>query len=123
MRRLILSSELWTREEAIELCKKIETVLPLYGAHIGLTGGVLYKEGPRKDLDLIIYRIRQEDRIDFTGVLGELDMLGVQHVSSHGFVTKFEYKGKSIDILNPEYSGLAFYPGGGGEPCPSMPSF
>lgn len=40
---------MWTQKEAIELCVKIEAICPKYGCHVALTGGLLYKEGERKD--------------------------------------------------------------------------
>ena len=49
----------WTQQHAIELCKRIESVCPRYGCHVALTGGLLYKDGPRKDCDILFYRIRQ----------------------------------------------------------------
>ena len=53
--------QFWTQEEAIALCKKIESIVPLAGCHVALTGGCLYRDGHRKDLDILFYRIRQID--------------------------------------------------------------
>ena len=39
----------WTQEQAIALCRKIEAVCPPFGCHVALTGGALYKDGPRKE--------------------------------------------------------------------------
>lgn len=91
----------WTTDEAIELCKLIEPIAARCGCHIGLTGGLLYKEGPRKDCDLVIYSIRSEV-INFKEFYSELSKVGVNFKQAFGFVTKVEYKGKSIDILYPE---------------------
>src|SRR3546814_15766415 len=47
----------WTLDDAVALCRKIEKIAPEYGAHVALTGGTLYKDGPRKDVDLLFYQI------------------------------------------------------------------
>ena len=54
-----LESRTWDLVSAVDLCKQVESIAPDYGCHVALTGGCLYKEGPRKDLDLLFYRIRQ----------------------------------------------------------------
>ena len=41
-------------QKAQELCRLVEPLLEAQGFHVGLTGGVLYKEGERKDVDLIV---------------------------------------------------------------------
>lgn len=41
----------WTQREAIDLCIKLERIAPAFGAHVALTGGLLYKSGQRKDCD------------------------------------------------------------------------
>lgn len=47
---------MWNLEQAIAVAKRIEPIAREHGAHIGLTGGVLYWEGDRKDVDFIVYR-------------------------------------------------------------------
>lgn len=47
---------MWTQAEAVALCRHVEPVVERFGCHVALTGGSLYKDGPRKDCDLIIYR-------------------------------------------------------------------
>lgn len=49
----------WTQEEAIQLCRLLEALAPTFGCHVALTGGCLYKDGERKDCDILLYRIRQ----------------------------------------------------------------
>lgn len=98
----------WMPSEAVELCRQIEAVAPQYGFHVALTGGVLYKDGPRKDLDLLFYRIRQEpDRSDQTllEVLErEFSIVPVEHF---GWLWKAECNGKNVDLFFPE-----LYPAG-----------
>lgn len=53
----------WNLKQAIATAKLIEPIARQHGAHIGLTGGVCYKEGTRKDVDFIVYRhqVPQDD--------------------------------------------------------------
>lgn len=94
----------WTQAEAVELCKRIEAVCPAFGCHVALTGGVLYKEGKRKDLDLLFYRIRQTDQIDVPGLLAALERkCGVTRQRGWGWVHKAATDfGKSLDLFFPE---------------------
>ena len=93
----------WTQAEAVELCRKIETICPQYGAHVALTGGTLYKDGSRKDADILFYNIRQVAEIKrellLWALCEELDMvMGKQH----GWCQKATYQGKSVDLFFPE---------------------
>lgn len=92
----------WTLREAIELCVLVEKICPDWGCHVGLTGGLLYKEGDRKDLDLVFYRIRQVEGIDKVGLFDALSVIGINHLRGFGFVHKAEWIGKPIDCLFPE---------------------
>ena len=98
-------SEQWTQVEAVQLCIEIERVCPTYGCHVALTGGLLYKPGPRKDCDLLIYRIRQWGEIDMEGLWAALSAIGVEKTSGFGWCYKATYKGKQIDFLFPEETG------------------
>lgn len=40
---------------AQEICKQVEPYAQQNGYHVALTGGSLYYDGPRKDLDLYFY--------------------------------------------------------------------
>jgi len=92
----------WTQAESIELCKLIEQVCPNYGCHVALTGGLLYKEGERKDCDLLFYRIRQVEQIDYEGLWETLAEIGFNKVSGFGWCYKAIYKGKNVDCFFPE---------------------
>lgn len=54
---------MWNLKQAIATAKLIEPIARQHGAHIGLTGGICYKEGARKDVDFIVYRhqVPQDD--------------------------------------------------------------
>lgn len=93
----------WTTEEAIDFCRKLEAIAPEYGCHVALTGGCLYKDGPRKDLDILFYRIRQVDEIDLKCLFAALKGFGITLTTNHGWVQKAIYGDKNIDFFFPEY--------------------
>lgn len=101
----------WTQAEAIALCRKIEDVCPAFGCHVALTGGVLYKLGERKDLDIVFYRIRQVEEIDVVGLFRGLAAIGIGRTTETGsFCVKATYRGRKIDIFFPEELGGEYPP-------------
>lgn len=96
----------WTQLEAIELCRKVEEGCPAFGCHVALTGGLLYKEGDRKDCDLLFYRIRQIPEIDMPGLFNFLESIGLETPTGFGWVYKSKVEGpKSLDLFFPEEQG------------------
>lgn len=96
----------FTQKDAIELCVRVEEVCVKHGCHVALTGGQLYKEGERKDTDLLFYRHRQCAEIDMEGLWKSLAEIGLHHKSDHGFVHKASYRHIwSVDCLFPEAVG------------------
>lgn len=97
----------WSLEEAIVLIKNIEAICPQYNCHVALTGGLLYKEGRRKDLDIIFYAVGSIPPVDiqWTGLIQDLKYLGLTNFKSLGRVTKAYYEGKAIDIIDPTIEG------------------
>lgn len=95
----------WTQEEALRLCRQIEAICPDYGCHVALTGGLLYKDGPRKDADILFYRIRQVEQIDVEGLIAALAQIGVEAKDDYGWCHKAEWRGKPIDFFFPEREG------------------
>lgn len=93
---------MWTQEEAIKLCRAIERIAPEFGCHVALTGGCLYKFGHRKDLDILLYRIRQVNQIDWQGLWLALDDMGIKLQSDHGWCKKAVFNGNGIDFFDPE---------------------
>ena len=91
------------------LCNDLYKVLEPEGYYPALTGGLLYKEGNRKDIDIIIYRNRQKvesfETVDLIDILAKAN---VNIVNSFGFVTKAEWFGMTIDIFNPETNNEVF---------------
>lgn len=99
----MLNVKLWTQDEAIALCRRIEAVCPAHGCHVALTGGALYKDGTRKDAGILFYRIRQWEEIDVEGLFEALALMGIARTSDHGWVLKALYNGvQSIDFFFPE---------------------
>lgn len=97
---------MWTGNGATrELLIMIEEVAATCGAHIALTGGVLYKEGERKDLDIVVYRVRQRPAIRWNEFYSKLADIGIKVTAQHGWVTKAFYKGNPIDFFDPEFRG------------------
>jgi hypothetical protein len=92
----------WTQADAIELCRKIEAICPPFGCHVALTGGTLYKDGPRKDLDVLFYRIRQRETIDTGGLFEALRLIGVERFKGFGWCHKATFQGRNIDMFFPE---------------------
>lgn len=105
-----MSDLVWTQAEALRLCREIEAVCPEYGAHVALTGGLLYKDGPRKDADLLFYRIRQVEEIDTDGLFERLKEIGIAKVRGLGWCHKATWNGKPIDFFFPEEDGNEYPP-------------
>jgi len=95
----------WTLHEAVALCRVIETICPAFGCHVALTGGTLYKDGERKDCDILFYRIRQIPEIDVDGLFGALALVGIVKRSGFGWCHKATYDGREIDCFFPEDDG------------------
>lgn len=96
----------WTHEQAIELCKILESVAPQHGAHVALTGGLLYKDGPRKDCDVLLYRIRQrKEPVDFEELFKDLEVHGIKLSADYGWCKKAKWNGRPFDMFDPESEG------------------
>lgn len=97
----------WTQAEAVGLCREIESVCPAFGCHVALTGGALYKSGPRKDVDILFYRVRQVACIDEVGLWAALEKIGLVRVygEDNRWLSKATYKGANVDVFFPEAEG------------------
>lgn len=104
----------WTQAQAVELCRKLEEIAPQYGCHVALTGGTLYKDGERKDADILFYRIRQVEAIDVEGLMAHAhDKLGVCLGEDFGWCYKATYNEQAIDFFFPERAETTLRKGGG----------
>lgn len=95
----------WTQDEAIALCRSIEAICPQYGCHVALTGGTLYKDGPRKDLDILFYRIRQIEHVDIDGLFAAMTGIGIERARGFGWCIKATFNERNIDCFFPEEDG------------------
>jgi hypothetical protein len=92
-----------TLEKGIELCEAIYLELGNLGYFPALTGGSLYKEGKRKDIDIVIYRHRQKvDKFEMRDIKLNLENIGLTEFQFYSFVTKAKWQGFCVDLLNPE---------------------
>lgn len=102
--------QVWTLEEGVALCTAIHQ-LPSqkFNCHPALTGGLLYKQGPRKDCDLVIYQRGDVDGkrepIDWSGLWAALAGIELHMVHDFGYVKKCTYRGKSVDVFDPTQDG------------------
>ena len=94
-------SKVATQADGIELCKLIHQKIT--GYFPALTGGLLYKDGDRKDIDIVLYRHRQNiESFETCELEGQLATIGIHVVGVYGFVTKAKWNGFDVDIFNPE---------------------
>lgn len=63
------------------------------------------QQGPRKDCDILFYRIRQRDSIDLDGLWEALRAIGVERTRGWGWCHKATWNGKAIDMFFPENDG------------------
>lgn len=98
----VRNEHVWDQEDAIQVCRMLEDISPVYGCHVALTGGCLYKDGRRKDADILFYRIRQVKAIDEIGLIAKLREIGFEIVKRSGWVLKVKYEGRPIDMFFPE---------------------
>ena len=90
-------------DDGIDVCRCIYNALSGHGFFPALTGGLLYKDGERKDCDIVIYRHRQDiDHFETEQLQEKLEAIGFSDFRHFGFVTKAKFKGFNIDIFNPE---------------------
>lgn len=96
--------KVWTFTDAEELCRLLFDIAPVFGIWPALTGGCLYKNGNRKDCDIVLYG-RRDTPPDWVGFWLAAAKHGFSYIKTYGFVTKVKYKGKPVDVLIPEYRG------------------
>lgn len=93
----------WTLVEAVALCRSIEELAIQFDCHVALTGGTIFRNGARKDVDLVFYRVRQAPRIRVEELLRVLrDKLEIDIIVDNGFCVKSELGVKRIDLFFPE---------------------
>jgi hypothetical protein len=91
-----------TRDKAIALCMQLEEAAPMFGGHVALTGGCLYKTGERKDVDIMIYRSTDEPPFKWDEFFAEIKLtLGIELVHDFGFCKKARMGEHTIDFFDP----------------------
>lgn len=95
----------WSLKEAVALCRLLESFAPNYGAHVALTGGCLYRDGLRKDVDILVYRIRQVEHIDWTGFFAECAKHNIHKIQDYGWCKKAVVNSKNIDFFDADDDG------------------
>ena len=92
-------------EKAVEISKELLPILMEAGLYIGLTGGVLYKEGERKDIDFLIYRntrFTPLNDIEVAAVISKHPKI-TSNVLMYGRVVKAVWDNQvSLDFIIPE---------------------
>lgn len=105
--------KLQVMDDILRLAKLLEPIADHAGFHIGLTGGQLYKEGERKDIDFVVYGTREgADKLpDINDLMVKWSnsLPDFQCKSFHGYVTKATWKGYDLDFLYPEFDGVNSY--------------
>jgi len=84
------------------VCILLESKAPEFGCHVALTGGCQYKEHPRKDADILFYRIRQVKEINYMGLFDWMIGNGFDTIIGQGWCWKTNYHGKPLDLFFPE---------------------
>ena len=97
------SRPFWHQREAVALCVIVEMVASQMGCHVALTGGCLYDLGPRKDCDILFYRVRQAGSIDRDALEGKLAQFGLVVEKRFGWMSKAVFCGKTVDLFFPEH--------------------
>lgn len=87
----------WTQERALAGCRELEPIIASMGMHIGLTGGCLYKHGPRKDMDIILYRHHGAELPTFEHFCNALEHQHIPVRAVHHNVIKCEWM-RSTDV-------------------------
>ena len=92
----------WDQEAAILFCQLIEPIANQCGAHVALTGGCLYKEGIRKDLDIMFYRHKDNEEINLLKLHHLCYDFGLKWIIKAGRVHKAEFMSRGVDMFFPQ---------------------
>lgn len=91
----------WNLRAALELCSMIEHHPKRGDFHVALTGGCLYRDGYRKDLDLLFYAhedVELNENFLTKFLTQNIGMVKVRKCNE--WVTKYTYEGKPIDVFS-----------------------
>lgn len=109
---------------AQSICRVLYEHFSKYQVFPALTGGTLYKDGTRKDIDIVLFQPAIDGELDSstkltvkaptliqmeTDLITELKALGFKEITDYTAVIKCVYKGQSIDLILPQ-AGEGTYP-------------
>ncbi len=98
---------------ARDICKTLEPIAAANGGHVALTGGCLYKDGDRKDCDIVIYRHKQAEPLNRTKLFKDMIAAGFVPGTDYGRISKWTFNQSSIDLFTvqdaPEFWGRPDY--------------
>jgi len=92
-------------ESAVHLCALLYTELKQNDIFPALTGGVLYKNGTRKDIDIIMYRGESGQTLNVHDVHDVLQKLEIEVLGNFNRVAKCKWGAWNLDIIFPEAEG------------------
>ena len=97
----------WSTDQAISWCIELERIAKKHGGHVALTGGTLYGQGLRKDLDIVIYRSADEPKFNWDEFFAEVELfLGITRGTDFGYCKKAKTEdGLDIDFFDPFEEG------------------
>lgn len=82
----------WTQQQALQACRELEPIIAPMGMHVGLTGGCLYKDGARKDMDVILYRHHGAELATFDQFCATLAAERIAVIAVHHNVVKCQWQ-------------------------------
>lgn len=109
---------------AQSICRVLYEHFSKYQVFPALTGGTLYKDGTRKDIDIVLFQPTIAGELDSstklsvqpptliemkTDLVTELKALGFKDIMDYTAIIKCVYKGQSIDLILPQ-AGEGTYP-------------
>ena len=75
---------MWSLNEAIAWIQQNEPLAASVGWHLGLTGGVLFRNGSDKDLDVICYKHNEEiNHVTPERLIEKLRLTTSMHINQH----------------------------------------
>jgi hypothetical protein len=93
----------WTQQQSIELVRALEPTIEAHGWNVGLIGGCICKDGPRKDADLVVFtRAFTMSVPNNSYLLDALANKGLKVVNNTGRIVKASYFGKPVDLVFPQ---------------------
>lgn len=80
----ITQAPAWKLEDGVRLIRALEPYMRQIGAHVGVTGGVLFKGSSQKDLDVIVYPHTTAKPPTLEEVEGVLRGVGLSNLPDEG---------------------------------------